>query len=78
MKTHNQNESSVTNQIEYTGCRQDSYLSFIYMLSYREGQALNLLFSHAIDINLTGRQHLLFILVITAYFDTELQSVCLQ
>ena len=26
VKTHNQNEWSVTNQIEYTGFRQDSYL----------------------------------------------------
>ena len=26
VKTHNQNDSSVTNQIEYTGLRQDSYL----------------------------------------------------
>ena len=32
MKTHRQNDWSVTNQIEYTGFRQDSYLKFICRL----------------------------------------------
>ena len=32
VKTNSQNDWSVTNQIEYTGLRQDSYLVFICML----------------------------------------------
>ena len=32
VKTHNQNEWNVTNQIEYTGLRQDSNVKFIYRL----------------------------------------------
>ena len=40
-KTHIHNDRSVTNQIEYTGLRQDSYLEFISMLSYSKGPALS-------------------------------------
>ena len=36
VKTHNQNEWSVTNQIEYTGFRQDSFVGCFY----RKGPAL--------------------------------------
>ena len=42
VKTHNQNEGSVTNQTEYTGFRQDSYLMFICRLFYRKDPALTL------------------------------------
>ena len=44
MKTHNQNDWSLTNQIEYmyTCLRQDSYLLFICRLFYRTGPALTL------------------------------------
>ena len=42
VKIHNQNEWSVTNQIEYTGFRQDSYLKFICRLFYHKGPVLTL------------------------------------
>ena len=43
VKTHNQNEWSVTNQIGYTGFRRDSYLKFIWRLFYRKGPALSIM-----------------------------------
>ena len=44
VNTHYQNDWSVSNQIEYTGLRQDSYLSLFVGCFYREGPALTNLF----------------------------------
>ena len=41
VETRIQNDWSVTNQIEYTGFRQDSYFEYICRLFYHKGLALN-------------------------------------
>ena len=43
VKIHNQNEWSVTNQIEYTGFRQNLIFSLFVSCFYRKGPALTLM-----------------------------------
>ena len=57
METHNQNDQSVTNQVEYnTGLRQDYYFLFFVSLLSRQGPALKMCenevnISHANSLN---------------------------